>query len=130
MACWLLKTEPSDYSFADLQRDGQTAWEGVTNALAVKHLQAMKKSDDVLLYHTGKEKAVVGLAKVVKAERGLVTIKAGLPLRRAVTLAEIKAQKNLADWTLVRMGRLSVVPVTNAQWDAVLAMGRQTTPTA
>ncbi|HVS70078.1 MAG TPA: EVE domain-containing protein [Phycisphaerae bacterium] len=124
MPYWLLKTEPTDYSFADLLRDGETPWEGVTNPAAVNNLKAMKKGDQVMLYHTGKQKAVVGLAKVVHAQDGAVTIKPGRPLARPITLAQIKQHQDLAAWPLVRIGRLSVVPVTATEWETVLQMER------
>jgi predicted RNA-binding protein with PUA-like domain len=127
MAYWLIKTEPSDYSFDDLLREGRTVWSGVKNPLAKKHLHAMKKGDELLLYHTGNEKAVVGTASVVKAAASdqtepLVEIGSGTKLRRPVTLAEIKADKRFKEWGLVRIGRLSVVPTTKEQFEGVMAL--------
>lgn len=121
MPLWLCKTEPSEYSFDDLLRDGSAVWDGIGNALARKHLAAMAKGDRVLLYHTGKEKAVVGEMVVAKAGPE-PTLKPVRKLSRPVTLAEIKADAGLADWDLVRIGRLSVVPVTSDQWQQVMAM--------
>ena len=119
---WLVKTEPSEYSFADLGREGTTRWSGVSNALALKHLRAMKKGDLVLIYHTGKERQIVGVAEVVAGgdERQLC---AKQTLKRPVTLAEIKARKDFADFDLVRIGRLSVMPVSAARWKILCALG-------
>jgi predicted RNA-binding protein with PUA-like domain len=131
MALWLCKQEPTCYSFDDLLRDGQTVWDGVSNALARKHLRQMKPGDRVLFYHTGKEKAVVGEMVVAgeprpdpKADEAAVAVdmKPVRKLARAVTLAEIKADKTLANWDLVRISRLSVVPVTESQWKRVETM--------
>jgi predicted RNA-binding protein with PUA-like domain len=129
MALWLLKTEPSDYSFADLEKAKRAVWDGVKNPVAIRNLRAMKAGDEVLVYHTGDEKAVVGLAEVVKeaypdpkkrdARLFVVELAAGKPLPRPVTLAEIKAMPVFADSPLVRQGRLSVVPLTAAQWKAL-----------
>jgi predicted RNA-binding protein with PUA-like domain len=120
MAC-LLKTEPSEYSFADLQRDGKTLWDGVTNPAAVKNLRQMKPGDALVIYHTGKERAAVGLARVVSVDANnlkvpRVVIQAGKALSRPVSLAEIKAKKLFATSPLLRQGRLSVVPLTEAQF--------------
>jgi predicted RNA-binding protein with PUA-like domain len=121
---YLLKTEPTVYSFANLQRDNTTIWDGVTNPAAVKHLREMKPGERLVIYHTGDEKSAVGTASVVSvdatdAKTPLVTIKAGKPLAKPVTLAEIKAHKLFADSPLVRQGRLSVVPLTDAQYKFV-----------
>jgi predicted RNA-binding protein with PUA-like domain len=121
---YLLKTEPTVYSFANLQRDNTTIWDGVTNPAAVKHLREMKSGERLLIYHTGDEKSAVGTAAVVSvdgsdAKTPLVKIKAGKPLPKPVTLAEIKANKLFADSPLVRQGRLSVVPLTDAQYKFV-----------
>ncbi len=117
---YLLKTEPSTYSFADLQRDHETIWDGVSNPVALKNLRAMQPKDALVIYYTGDEKSAVGTASVVsvdlaEAKNPRVKIKAGKPLPKAVTLAEIKAHKLFADSPLVRQGRLSVVPLTDAQ---------------
>ncbi len=119
---YLLKTEPTVYSFANLQRDKATIWDGVTNPAAVKHLREMQPGETLLIYHTGDEKAAVGTATVVSVEASnqktpLVKIKVGKALARPVTLAEIKAHKLFADSPLVRQGRLSVVPLNGAQWE-------------
>lgn len=120
---YLLKTEPTVYSFADLQRDQSTVWDGVTNPVALKNLRAMKPGDHLIIYHTGDEKSAVGSATVVALEAPdagakdpLVRIKVGKPLPRPVTLSEVKANKMFADSPLVRQGRLSVVPLTDAQF--------------
>ena len=117
---YLLKTEPTVYSFADLQRENTTVWDGVTNPVALKNLRAMKPGDQLIIYHTGDEKSAVGTATVVSLDASdpkspLVKIKVGKPLSRPVTLAEVKANKLFADSPLVRQGRLSVVPLTDAQ---------------
>ena len=124
MGHWVVKTEPSTYSYDDLARDGTTLWDGVKNPVAAKHLRAMQAGDDVLVYHTGDEKAIVGLAKVVAQDQklGLPKLKAVRPVPRPVTLAEIKADKTFADLGLVRMGRLSVVPVPPPQFQRLLKM--------
>jgi predicted RNA-binding protein with PUA-like domain len=121
---YLLKTEPSVYSFADLERDKQTIWDGVTNPTAVKHLREMKPGERLIIYHTGDEKSSVGTATVVSvddadAKTPLVKIKAGKAIAKPVTLAEVKANKLFADSPLVRQGRLSVVPLTAAQYKAL-----------
>ena len=116
---WLLKTEPSTYSWDDLVRDKTTTWDGVNNPVALKHMASMKRGDDVLVYHTGSEKAVVGLARVTSAKDSkppVVEIEAVRPLSRPVPLAEIKADAVFAESPLVRQGRLSVVPLTNEQF--------------
>ncbi len=117
---YLLKTEPTVYSFADLQRDNTTIWDGVTNPVAVKNLRGMKPDDQLIIYHTGDEKSAVGTATVVSvdasdARNPQVKIKVGKPIAKPVTLAEVKANKLFADSPLVRQGRLSVVPLTDAQ---------------
>lgn len=117
---YLLKTEPEAYSFADLERDGETIWDGVTNPAAVKFLRGMKHGDELVIYHTGDERTAVGTAKVVSVDASnpkvpLVRIKAGKPVKQPHTLAEIKANKLFADSPLVSQGRLSVVPLTEAQ---------------
>ena len=121
---YLLKTEPTVYSFADLQRENTTVWDGVTNPVAVKHLREMKPGDELVIYHTGDEKSAVGTASVVsvdasEAKNPQVKIKAGKPLAKPVTLAQVKANKLFADSPLVRQGRLSVVPLTDAQYKFV-----------
>jgi predicted RNA-binding protein with PUA-like domain len=117
---YLLKTEPTVYSFADLQRENTTIWDGVTNPAAVKHLRGMKPGELLVIYHTGDEKGAVGTATVVSvdasdAKNPQVKIKVGKALAKPVMLAEVKANKLFADSPLVRQGRLSVVPLTDAQ---------------
>jgi predicted RNA-binding protein with PUA-like domain len=118
---YLLKTEPSSYSFANLQRDKNTVWDGVSNPVALKHLREMKAGDRLVIYHTGDEKSAVGTASVVSMDAAdlknpQVKIKAGDSIAKPVTLAEMKANKGFADSPLVRQGRLSVVPLTKEQW--------------
>ena len=130
---WLVKEEPTHYNFADLLRDRRTTWSGVKNALAQKHLRAMTRGDRVFYYHTGDEKAVVGTATVASAPSPdpedpsgrayAVVIAAGTRLARPVTLGEIKADPFFADFLLVRMARLSVMPVTDAQWSRIESLG-------
>jgi len=118
---YLLKTEPGVYSFADLEREGETIWDGVTNPAAVKFLRGMKPGDRLVIYHTGDEKTAVGTAKVVSVDASnpkvpLVRIKAGKPVKQPHTLAEIKANRLFGESPLVSQGRLSVVPLTGEQW--------------
>lgn len=118
---YLLKTEPSEYSFADLQRDGETRWDGVSNPVAVKHLREMEPGARLIIYETGTRKSAVGTAKVTAADASdakdpVVTISAGRPIKEPVTLATIKANTLFATSPLVRQGRLSVVPLTDAQY--------------
>lgn len=118
---YLLKTEPSAYSFNDLEREEQTIWDGVKNPAAVKFLREMKPGDKLIIYHTGEEKTAVGTAKVLTVvvktpQNPQVRIEAGEQLKNPKTLAEIKAQKLFADSPLVTQGRLSVVPLTGEQW--------------
>ena len=117
---YLLKTEPNVYSFADLEREQVTVWDGVTNPVAVKHLREMKAGERLVIYETGDHKSAVGTATVVAVDAAdpknpQVKIKAGKRSARAVTLAEVKANKLFADSPLVRQGRLSVVPLNAAQ---------------
>ena len=132
---WLLKTEPGQYSYDDLEREGRARWDGVKNPVALRNLAAMKAGDAVFIYHTGDEKAVVGEAVVARS--AYPDPKAGNPrllvvdleprgrLPRPVPLAELKALDAFAESPLVRQGRLSVVPLTAAQWKLVQARGRQ-----
>ena len=118
---YLLKTEPTVYSFADLERDKETIWDGVTNPTAVKHLREMKAGEKLIIYHTGDEKRAVGTATVVSVDAKdpkvpLVKIKLGKAVKAPKTLAEIKAEKLFADSALVKIGRLSVVPLTAEQY--------------
>jgi predicted RNA-binding protein with PUA-like domain len=118
---YLLKTEPSEYSFEDLQSDGATIWDGVSNPAAVKHLREMTPGARLVIYETGDRKSAVGTASVISVDASdpknpAVKIKAGKQIPKPVTLAEIKANKLFADSPLVRQGRLSVVPLTKAQF--------------
>ncbi len=118
---YLLKTEPSEYSFADLQRDKETIWDGVSNPVALKNLRGMKSGDRLVIYETANVKSAVGTATVVSvdasdAKNPRVKIKSGKALANPVTLAEIKANKLFSDSALVRQGRLSVVPLNEEQY--------------
>lgn len=119
---YLLKTEPSEYSFADLQKSDTTIWDGVSNPVALKHLREMQKSAKLVIYHTGDERLAVGTATVESVDASdpknpRVKIKAGKAMATPRSLAEIKASKLFAESPLVRQGRLSVVPLTSAQYD-------------
>ena len=132
---WLLKTEPSTYGYDDLEREGQARWDGVTNPVALRNLRAMKVGDAVAIYHTGDEKAVVGTALVVKEAYPdpkvknprvvVVDIQSAGRAKRPVTLAEIKALPVFAESPLVRQGRLSVVPLTKEQWNALAELAER-----
>jgi predicted RNA-binding protein with PUA-like domain len=133
MAHWLFKEEPGTYSFANLERDGTAVWSGVTNALAQKHLRTIKKGDTVFFYHTGDEKAVVGVMEVTAdptpdpedpaGKRVVVAVKPIGKLKVPVTLAAIKADEGFAEWELVRISRLSVMPVPDKLWKKIEKMG-------
>lgn len=130
MALWLLKTEPEEYSYADLERAGRDVWDGVKNPQAQGYLRRMQPGDLVFIYHTGGERAVVAIARVTSApypdpqapDRVVVDVEPVRRLARPVPLATIKADPFFADWALVRQGRLSVMPVTEEQWQRVLAL--------
>jgi predicted RNA-binding protein with PUA-like domain len=131
MATWLLKTEPSTYAFDDLVREGATAWTGVVNPQAQRHLKAMVRGDEVVIYHSG-EKAAVGLARVTKVAYPdptgdgatvCVEVKAGRRLARAVTLETLKGSAAFKGSPLLVQGRLSVVPLTGPQWQVLLELG-------
>jgi predicted RNA-binding protein with PUA-like domain len=132
MAYWLLKTEPEAYSYADLERDGHTVWDGVANNAALLHLRAMRPGDSTLIYHTGDERRAIGLAEITSepyadpqagdARLVVVDVRPVRALAQPVTLAQIKAEPAFADFALVRQGRLSVVPVTPDQWARLLAL--------
>src|SRR5262245_30197496 len=134
LARWLFKEEPGHYSFADLVRDRKAVWSGVSNALARQHLRQVRVGDRVFFYHTGKEKAIVGEMRIIGAPRPdpdsddpkavVVEVEPVKALGRPVPLARIKEDEALADWELVRLSRLSVMPVTEAQWRRVLELGR------
>lgn len=123
-AYYLLKTEPSEYSFADLQHDKKTEWNGVSNPVALRNMRGMKAGDRLIIYETGEHKTAVGTAKVVSLDASnpknpRLVIEAGKAIARPVSLAEIKSNKLFADSPLVRQGRLSVVPLTAAQYKAL-----------
>jgi predicted RNA-binding protein with PUA-like domain len=134
MACWLFKEEPDHYSFQDLERDGRTLWDGVGNNLARQYLRQVGRGDRVWFYHTGREKAIVGEMRVTRdpgqdpgdedAKAVVVEVEPVRLLDRPVPLAVIKGDAALADWELVRLPRLSVLPVTEAQWRRVEELGR------
>jgi predicted RNA-binding protein with PUA-like domain len=131
---WLFKTEPGAYSYARLETDRRTTWDGVKNALALRHLGAVAKGDEVLVYHTGDEKAAIGIARVTRgaypdpkqkdAKLVVVDLAAERALPRPVTLAEMRANARLAGFDLLRLPRLSVMPVSAAQWTEILRMAR------
>jgi predicted RNA-binding protein with PUA-like domain len=125
MADYLLKTEPSEYSFADLQKDNATVWDGVSNPVALRNLRGMQPNDRLIIYQTGDDKSAIGTATVVSVDASdpkspKVKIKAGKPLSKLVSLAQIKSNPLFADSPLVRQGRLSVVPLTNAQYKVLV----------
>ncbi|MBI2990917.1 MAG: EVE domain-containing protein [Deltaproteobacteria bacterium] len=132
---WLFKTEPSAYSFQQLERDKKTVWDGVKNNLALKHLAGIQKGDEIIIYHTGEEKAAVGVARALsdayldpgrKEPRLLVVeIEPVKTLSRPVTLAEMKANAKLKNFDLVRLPRLSVMPVSDEQWKIMEGMARR-----
>jgi predicted RNA-binding protein with PUA-like domain len=134
MAQWLLKEEPEHYSYDQLERDRKTVWAGVKNPLAQKHLRSIRRGDRIFYYHTGKEKAVVAIAKAAgdaypdpgdaAAKLFVVDVVPEKKLGRPVTLAEIKADKAFASFPLVRMSRLSVMPVSDAEWTRIENLGR------
>jgi predicted RNA-binding protein with PUA-like domain len=133
-AHWLVKTEPGTYSWSQLERDGRTVWDGVKNALALKHLAQIAAGDEVLVYHTGDEKAAVGIARAArgaypdpkqKDKRLLVVdLEAVRALPRPVSLAEMRASAALAGFDLLRLPRLSVMPVSAAHWSQILRMAK------
>ena len=136
MAHWLMKSEPSSWSWQQQVEAGErgTFWNGVRNHLAKKHLKEMKVGDQAFFYHSGEEKAVVGIVEIIKGYYpdpldktgvfGMVDVKAVKPLAKPVTLAEIKADPRLKDMVLVKSSRLSVQPVTDAEWRTVLTMAK------
>ena len=130
MAHWLLKTEPSTYSFADLERDGKTRWDGITNPVALRNLRTAQAGDRAVVYHTGDEKSAVGVCEIVgpayadpkNAKLTVVDVRARGRLPKPVTLATIKADPAFADSPLVKQGRLSFVPLTDAQWKQLMKL--------
>ncbi|MGH7498576.1 MAG: EVE domain-containing protein [Gemmatimonadales bacterium] len=135
---WILKTDTDTYSYDKLEGDRRTVWDGISNALALKHLRAMAKGDEAMIYHSGDDKAIVGLARITSAPRPdpkakdpkltVVDIEAAGRVPTPITLAAIKADPVFADLGLVRMSRLSVVPVTPVQWRRLLALTGSTGP--
>ena len=131
---WLIKEEPSHYSFNDLLRDGRTTWTGVRNAVAQKHLRSMREGDRIFFYHTGDVKAVIGVAKAASSPYPDPTDETGkmfaidvVPVKQLpspVTLAAVKADKAFAAFPLVRVSRLSVMPVTDEEWQRIESMSR------
>lgn len=130
MAYWLFKIEPGCYSFSDLERDGSTTWDGVANALAQKHLRSVKPGDKVLYYHTGSDKAIIGTMTVTTAPKAVdgknvaVDVKPLKRFKNPVTLAAIKEDQAFAEWELVRISRLSVMPVPADLWKRIEAMSK------
>jgi len=130
MAHWLVKSDPDTYSFADLLREKTTTWDGIANAAALGHLRRMAKGDDCLVYESGDVKAIVGYAKVAAAPRpgivdpklATVELAAGKPVARPLTLAAIKADPEFAAWELVRISRLSVMPVPAPIWRRIVRL--------
>jgi predicted RNA-binding protein with PUA-like domain len=131
---WLFKTEPSVYSYQQLEKDKQTIWDGVKNNLALKHLKDIKKGDSILIYHTGDEKAAVGIARALSGAYPdpsrkdpkllVVDIEAVKPLPRPVALSAVKTNAKLANFDLVRLSRLSIMKVTDEQWEILEGMAR------
>ena len=132
---WLFKTEPTVYSFQQLQKDKKTVWDGVKNNLALKNLRDIKKGEQILIYHTGGEKAAVGIARALggaypdpsqkNPKMLVVDIEPVKPLPRPVTLAEVKGNPKLANFDLVRLGRLSIMKVTDEQWKTIDDMAKE-----
>jgi predicted RNA-binding protein with PUA-like domain len=132
MATWILKTEPSEYSFADLVKEGWAVWSGISNPVALKHLREVEKGDTLLIYHTANERRVVGHARAKSGpypdpalgnpKRVVIDVTAGKPLRTPVSLEQFKADAMLSKTDLVRLGRLSVVPLSDAQYARVLKL--------
>ena len=132
MAYWLFKQEPSTYNYSQLEKDGRTVWDGVANNLALKHLRTVKRGDRAIFYHTGDEKQGVGIMEIVSdpypdpKDKSLVVVdvKPAGRLAKPVTLAQIKADPAFAEWELVRISRLSVMPVPQKLWDRLMKMAR------
>jgi predicted RNA-binding protein with PUA-like domain len=132
MAHWLVKSEPDTFSFADLQRDGKTTWDGVRNYAAASHLKAMAVGDEVFFYHSQEGLAVVGIAKVIRTAFPDASDPTGRfvavelapvrPIKTPVTLAQMKANPDLSDMVMLRQSRLSVSPLTDANWKTILKM--------
>ncbi|HEX8236487.1 MAG TPA: EVE domain-containing protein [Abditibacteriaceae bacterium] len=138
MAIWLLKTEPSVYSYDDLERDGETMWDGVTNAQALQNIRKMQNGDLAIIYHTGDERQAIGLADVTRGcyinpeeenpKLAVCDVRAKRRLNNPVTLAQVKAHPHLQNWDLVRLARLSVVPVNDQQWRILQQLSQEVKP--
>ena len=132
MPFWLLKTEPGTYSYDDLVRDKKTTWDGVTNAAALKNIRSMKKGDLALVYHTGDQRTIVGVAEIASAPYAdpkaddeklvVVDLKPRKQLKQPVSLDMIKTDKAFTGWDLLRIGRLSIVPTPPAMWKRVMRL--------
>ncbi|HTW95797.1 MAG TPA: EVE domain-containing protein [Tepidisphaeraceae bacterium] len=136
MGHWLLKTEPTSYSWSNFERDRKTVWDGVTNALALKNLRTIKKGDQAFFYHTGDERSVIGIAQAVSDpypnpredddRLAVVDLKIQKKLKQPVTLSDIKADKTFEGWDFLRLGRLSVVPVPERMWKRIIELSEAT----
>ena len=136
MAIWLLKTEPSVYSYDDLERDGETMWDGVTNNAALQNIRKMEAGDLAIIYHTGDERQAIGLADVTRGcyvnpeqdnpKLAVCDVRAKKRLQQPVTLAQVKAHPQLQNWDLVRVARLSVVSVSDEQWHILQQLAEET----
>jgi predicted RNA-binding protein with PUA-like domain len=134
MAIWLLKTEPTVYSYSDLERDGETMWDGVNNNTALQNIRKIEKGDMALIYHTGDERQVVGIAEVSRGyyvnpelddpKMAVCDVKPRQPLDKPITLKQIKTVPGLASSDLVRLGRLSVVPISEDEWEMMQVAGK------
>ncbi|AKG24708.1 EVE domain-containing protein [Calothrix sp. 336/3] len=132
MGYWLLKTEPDNYAYSDLEKDSITVWDGVSNALALKNIRSMVKGDLVMIYHTGKERRIMGIGEIMTQpyadpslndeKRAVVDVKAQHRVPQPVTLAQIKADSDFADFELLRLPRLSVVPMSESHWQKLLKL--------
>ncbi|MGO8818256.1 MAG: EVE domain-containing protein [Terriglobia bacterium] len=137
-AKWLLKSDPEHYSFFDLERDGKTVWDGISNNLALKNLRNVRRGDQLMVYHTGDERAAVGLVEAASdpypdpqqkdARLVVIDLQARAKLSRPVSLDEIKKSSAFKEFDLVRMPRLSVMPVSDAHWNAILALAKMPSP--
>lgn len=135
MRYWLLKTEPSEYAWEDLLQEGETTWDGVKAPAAQRHISRIQSGDRAFIYHTGRERAIVGIGKITSPPQPISTndgkqemvfrIVAGQQLQRPVTLKQIKESRLFPDWELVRLPRLSVMPVSNSQWEKIMEWSRQ-----
>ncbi|MBD2360009.1 EVE domain-containing protein [Anabaena minutissima FACHB-250] len=132
MAYWLLKTEPDNYSYFDLERDGSTVWDGVNNALALKHIRTMQSGDLAFIYHTGKERQIMGVAEITSQpypdpalddlKRVVVDVRSLQRVSQSVTLSQIKQIEKFAEFDLLRLPRLSVVPIPDIYWQYLLEL--------